>query len=171
MTGGQVWLQSQTAPNRLKVIRDYVAGGGGLVMAGGYLSFQGIDGRARWRRTPVEDALPVTCHPYDDRLEIPEGCRAKVRMPDHPVLAGLDGDWPLILGVNEVVPKPEAEILARLPEEHGGHPLLVLGLHGKGRTAAWSSDIGPHWLSPDFCAWNGYATLWKNLIDWLAGDI
>lgn len=166
----RVWLQSQTAPNRLKLVREYVAGGGGLLMAGGYFSFQGIDGRARWRRTPVEDALPVTCHPYDDRLEIPEGCRAEIRMPQHPVFAGLDGEWPLLLGVNEVVPKPEAEVLAQLPEEHGGHPLLVLGVHGKGRTAAWTSDIGPHWLPPEFCAWDGYATLWKNLLGWVAGD-
>lgn len=166
----RVWLHSQTAPNRLKLVREYVAAGGGLLMAGGYFSFQGIDGRARWRRTPVEDALPVTCHPYDDRLEIPEGCRAEIRMPRHPVFAGLDGEWPLLLGVNEVVPKPEAEVLAQLPEEHGGHPLLVLGGHGKGRTAAWTSDIGPHWLPPEFCEWDGYATLWKNLLGWVAGD-
>ncbi len=166
----KVWLHSQTAPNRLKVIRDYVAGGGGLLMAGGYFSFQGIDGRARWRRTPVEDVLPVSCHPYDDRIEIPEGCRAEIRMPEHPVFGGIEGDWPMLLGVNEVVPKPEAEVLAQLPEDQGGHPLLVLGLHGKGRTAAWTSDIGPHWLSPEFCEWDGYARLWKNLFGWLAGD-
>lgn len=166
----EVWLHSRTVPNRLKVIRDYVAGGGGLLMVGGYFTFQGIDGRARWRGTPVEAALPVTCHPYDDRVEIPEGCRPVIRMPEHPVFAGIDGDWPVLLGVNEVVPKPEAEVLARLPEDQGGHPLLVLGLHGQGRTAAWTSDIGPHWLPPDFCAWDGYGQLWRNLFGWLAGD-
>ena len=42
-------------------------------MIGGYFSFQGIDGKARWRNTPVEEALPVSCLAYDDRLEIPEG--------------------------------------------------------------------------------------------------
>ena len=166
----KVWLHSQTAPNRLKVIRDYVAGGGGLLMAGGYFSFQGIDGRARWRNTPVENVLPVSCHPYDDRIEIPEGCRAEVCLPDHPVFDGIDGDWPVLLGVNEVVSKPEAEVLAQLPEDQGGHPLLVLGHHGKGRSAAWTSDIGPHWLSPEFCAWDGYARLWNNLFGWLARD-
>jgi uncharacterized membrane protein len=45
----QVWLRGETVPNRLKLIRDWTAKGRGLVMVGGYLSFQGIDGRARWR--------------------------------------------------------------------------------------------------------------------------
>jgi uncharacterized membrane protein len=163
----RVWLRSETTPNRLKLIRDYVHGGGGLLMAGGYFSFQGIDGRARWRRTPVEDVLPVKCLPYDDRVEIPEGCRAELHSPDHPVFAGIAGNWPPLLGVNEVEAKPDAEVLARLPKEQGGHPLLVVGRSGKGRAAAWTSDIGPHWLSPEFCAWPGYARLWRNLLGWL----
>ena len=50
----QVWMQGQAMPNRLKLLREFVRAGGGLVMAGGYFSFQGIDGRARWRHTPVE---------------------------------------------------------------------------------------------------------------------
>ena len=44
-----VWMQGKPMPNRLKVIRDWTRAGGGLMMIGGYLSFQGIDGRARWR--------------------------------------------------------------------------------------------------------------------------
>jgi uncharacterized membrane protein len=162
-----VWLQSQTVPNRLKLIRDWVANGGGLLMCGGYFSFQGIDGRARWRRTPVEDALPVACLPYDDRVEMPEGCTPDILAPRHPVLAGMGGGWPPLLGVNEVMAKPDTEVLARLPEDQGGHPLLVLGSYRQGRTAAWTSDIGPHWLSPAFCVWEGYGRLWKNLLGWL----
>ncbi len=164
-----VWLRSQTVPNRLRLIRDWVAQGGNLLMVGGYFSFQGIDGKARWRNTPVEDVLPVTCHPWDDRVEIPEGAVAQVLDAAHPVMAGLGGDWPLILGVNEVMVRPGAQVIARLPADQGGHPLLVLGGHGKGRTAAWTSDIGPHWLSPAFCAWQGYGVLWKNLLGWLTG--
>jgi uncharacterized membrane protein len=164
-----VWLHSRTVPNRLKLIKAWVEKGGGLLMVGGYFSFQGIDGKARWRRTPVEDTLPVTCLPYDDRVEMPEGAVASIVRPDHPVLAGLEGDWPLLLGVNEVELRDRAdvEVLARLPDDQGGHPLLVLGTHGQGRTAAWTSDIGPHWLSPAFCAWEGYGRLWKNLLGWL----
>lgn len=166
----EVWLKSRTVPNRLKLLRRWVEEeGGGLLMVGGYLSFQGIDGRARWHRTPVEAALPVTCLPYDDRVEMPEGARAMLTKPGHPVLAGLAGDWPPLLGVNEVVARerPDVEVLARLPEDQGGHPLLILGSSGKGRSAAWTSDIGPHWLSPEFCAWEGYGRLWSNLLGWL----
>ena len=163
-----VWLRSETAPNRLRLIKAWVEKGGGLLMVGGYLSFQGIDGKARWRRTPVEDVLPVTCHPWDDRVEMPEGAVAEIVAPHHPVMAGLAGPWPVVLGVNEVMPRDGAEVIARLPADQGGHPLLVLGSTGQGRTAAWTSDIGPHWLSPAFCAWEGYGRLWKNLLGWLA---
>ena len=83
-----VWLNGKPTPNRLKLIREWTRAGGGLLMMGGYLSFQGIDGKARWRATPVEDVLPVTCLPYDDRLEIPEGFAPRiVGDPAHPVLA------------------------------------------------------------------------------------
>lgn len=162
-----VWLRSKTVPNRLRLLKEWVAQGGNLLMIGGYFSFQGIDGRARWRNTAVEDTLPVTCHPWDDRVEIPEGAQADILLPDHPVMADMPAAWPPILGVNEVMVRDGATVVARLPEDQGGHPLLVLGQHGQGRTAAWTSDVGPHWLSPEFCDWPGYGTLWKNLFGWL----
>ena len=162
-----VWLKGKPVPNRLKVLRDWVAGGGGLMMIGGYFSFQGINGAARWGRTPVEEPLPVTCLPVDDRVEVPEGFAAELVRPDHPVLQGLDGAWPLLLGVNEVKLKPAGELLAKLPDAEGGHPLLVAGSHGQGRTLAWTSDIGPHWVPDAFVAWEGYARLWTQALDWL----
>tara|TARA_R110002020_G_scaffold75821_3_gene192620 strand:+ start:1112 stop:1882 length:771 start_codon:yes stop_codon:yes gene_type:complete len=165
-----VWLHSKTVPNRLKLIKSWVEKGGGLLMVGGYFSFQGIDGKARWRRTAVEEVLPVTCLPYDDRVEIPEGTTAVVIKPDHPTVAGMPTDWPLMLGVNEVEVRDrgDVEVVACLPEDQGGHPLLVTGSFGKGRSAAWTSDIGPHWLSPAFCEWEGYERLWKNILGWLS---
>jgi uncharacterized membrane protein len=162
-----VWLHGKTVPNRLKLIREWTRRGGGLVMMGGYLTFQGIDGRGRWARTAVEEALPVTLLPYDDRLEIPEGFRAEVVGPaDHPILKGLDAEWPLLLGANEVKPRPGSQVLARLPAEEGGHPLLVAGAFGEGRSVAWTSDVGPHWLPNSFVAWPGYKQLWINLLSW-----
>jgi len=53
-----VFLEGRRVPNRLEVIKEYVLQGGGLVMAGGYLSFQGIYGCARYHRTPIEEVLP-----------------------------------------------------------------------------------------------------------------
>jgi uncharacterized membrane protein len=165
-----VWLHGKPVPNRLKLIRDWTAAGGGLVMMGGYFSFQGIDGRARWRGTPVEEALPVTCLPYDDRMEVPDGFRAELEEPGHPILAGLDGHWPILLGANEVKVKnrPDVRVLARLPAEEGHHPLLVAGAYGQGRSVAWTSDVGPHWLPSSFVEWPGYPRLWRNLLGWVA---
>jgi uncharacterized membrane protein len=164
----EVWLQGKAMPNRLKLLRDWVYQGGGLVMVGGYLSFQGIDGKARWRNTPVEQALPVHCLPYDDRIEVPEGFRPVLTVKDHPILRGLDQEWPLLLGANEVKLKQGIafEMLAQLPDEEGGHPLLVTGKFGSGRSVAWTSDIGPHWLPASFSGWPGYAILWKNILTW-----
>ncbi len=162
-----VWMHGRPTPNRLKLLRDWTATGGGLVMAGGYFSFQGIDGRARWRRTPVEEALPVTCLAYDDRLEVPEGFRPEI-LRSHPMLQGLPADWPVLLGANEVVARERAdvEVLVRLSADQGGHPLLVSGTFGNGRSVAWTSDIGPHWLPDTFVQWPGYATLWRNILTW-----
>lgn len=164
-----VWMKGKTVPNRLKLLREYVAGGGGLMMIGGYFSFQGINGAARWHKTPVEEVLPVSCLPIDDRLEVPEGFRAQIMEPGHPILAGLDSEWPVLLGLNEVVLKagPDIELLAQTPADVGSHPLLAVGRHGKGRTLAWTSDIGPHWLPDSFVAWPGYARLWRQALQWV----
>ena len=35
-------------------------------------------------------------------------------------------------------------------DKNGSHPLLVIGEYGKGKTMAWTSDIGPHWVSSNF---------------------
>ena len=50
-------------------------------------------------------------------------------LPRHPILEGMGGDWPLLLGVNEVTLKsrPGVELLARVPDAQGGHPLLAAG--------------------------------------------
>ena len=53
-------------------------------------------------------------------------------------------------------------------EEYGGKPLLVAGAFGKGRSLAWTSDIGPHWLPNEFVEWQGYARLWRQMLNWLA---
>ncbi len=167
----EVFIKSERRPNRLKLLRDWTYEGGGLMMVGGYLTFQDIEGRGRWHRTPVKDALPVTCHAFDDRLEIPEGFTPEVTgAADHPILKGVPQDWPYIIGANEIVLKKGADVLARFPEEEGGHPLLVAAEYGDRRSIAWASDMPPHWLPPEFFAWEGYGIPWRNMLRWLAKD-
>ncbi|TGV51422.1 cytoplasmic protein, partial [Mesorhizobium sp. M2D.F.Ca.ET.160.01.1.1] len=87
--------------------------------------------------------------------------------PDsHPILRGLGKDWPILLGFNEVKVKDGAEVLATVSSDYGSLPLLVTGTYGKGRTVAWTSDVGPHWLPPGFVAWNGYRTLFEQMLGW-----
>lgn len=164
-----VWSRGKTVPNRLKLLRDWTERGGNLAMFGGYMSFQGIDGKGRWHRTPVEQALPVECLPFDDRLEVPEGFTLQVvdSYRNHEIFQGIPRPWPVLLGANEVVVKPGAEVLARLPVEQGGYPLLVTGAFGAGRSLAWMSDISPHWLPQSFSDWPGYRILFLNMLRWL----
>ena len=71
----------------------------------------------------------------------------------------------MLLGFNEVTLKDEAEVLATVSSEYGSLPLLVTGRYGKGRTVAWTSDVGPHWLPPEFIAWKGYKTLFEQMLE------
>jgi uncharacterized membrane protein len=158
--------RSEVAPNRLSAVERYVHGGGGLLMIGGYLSFAGIEGKARYHGTAVEQALPVEISPHDDRNEAPEGTQPQVSIPGHTVLAGVPEPWPLLLGYNQLTAKPDAEVLVRV----GADPLLVLGSHGAGRAAAFASDCAPHWCPPTFMNWPGYDRLWSNLLYWLGAS-
>ncbi len=81
----------------------------------------------------------------------------------------LTGEWPLLLGANEVVAKggPEIAVVARLPADLGGHPLLAAGPYGSGRSVAWTSDVSPHWLPQSFVDWPGYKPLWQGILRWV----
>jgi uncharacterized membrane protein len=159
----ETFLEGKRRPNRLELVREYVVQGGGLVMAGGYLSFQGIYGAARYHRSPVEDVLPVSLLPTDDRVEKPEGINPRVVHETHFITTGIEKEWPYLLGFNEVKAKEGSASLVMLKDD----PLLVVGEFGNGRSAAWTSDIGPHWCPKEFIDWSGYGEVWSRIIKWL----
>lgn len=159
------WLLGKTMPNRLKLLKSWVENGGGLAMCGGYLSFAGIYASAKYYRTAMEDILPVNLHTFDDRVEVPEGVACEVVAPAHPILQGLPADLPALLGYNELVLKPDAELLIRA----GDHPMLSVRAVAQGHTLAWASDIGPHWCPEPFVTWEGYRRMWRQAVAWLAG--
>ncbi|MDF1585601.1 glutamine amidotransferase [Marinimicrococcus flavescens] len=157
-------FKSRIRPNPLASIASYVAGGGGFLMVGGYMSFSGIAGSACYPNTVIADILPVTMMTGDDRIERPEGVRPEP-VAEHPALEPVDGRWPTFLGYQRLVARREGEVLLKA----GGDPFLVVGRHGKGRTAAFASDCSPHWGTPEFVGWQGYGPFWGRLVGWLAG--
>jgi uncharacterized membrane protein len=162
----ETFLRSLKSPNRLALVADYVRQGGGLVMVGGYLSFTGIDGKARYGMSPLAEVLPVTMLPHDDRIERSEGATVEVCVPDHPVLGGTPSQWPPLLGYNRLIAKPGAVVVAR----SGDDPVLVVGEYGQGRAAAFASDLAPHWAPPEFMNWPHYPKLWNAILRWTAAS-
>lgn len=158
-----VFQRLTPTPNRLEAVRDYVAAGGAFVMIGGYLTFQGIQGRGCYRNSAIADILPVELLSGDDRIEASAGVKPRVTMPDHPIARGLPTDWPMVLGYNRLIPRQGASVIAALNDD----PMIVAGEYGKGRVVAYATDCAPHWSPVEFCEWSGYQALWRNIIDWL----
>jgi len=74
--------------------------------------------------------------------------------------------WPRLLGYNRLSARTGAQVIAKA----GNDPLLVAGTYGNGRSVAFASDCGPHWAPPEFVEWDGYATLWQQLVGWVTGS-
>ena len=151
-------------PDRVQVVADYVRQGGSLVMAGGWLSFQGYQAKANYHGSAIEEVLPVEISRNDDRVETTDGASVHVLQGDHAVLAGIPGDWPRFLGYQRVVPKAGAEVLALVGDDD---PLVTVWSVGEGRAMAFTSDLAPHW-GTDFVRWDHYGTFWNQAIAWLA---
>ena len=156
-------LAGKPLPNRLRVLGEWVNCGGGFAMIGGWMSFGGFHGKGHWAFSPITDLIPATILPYDDRVEVPEGARPNMLL-DHAILQGLPGSWPEFLGYNRLT-DPSGDVLLAFAN---GDPLLVTDVRGRGRVAAFSSDILPHWGSPKFLDWGGYVPFWTQLFLWLA---
>lgn len=154
------FTKSQTRPNRCESIKQYVLNGGAFMMIGGYMSFSGIDAKARYGHTAIKDVLPVKCLETDDREEHSEGVIPEI-MKDHEALSGLPESWPHFLGYNKTLPVEGCEV----PVTINGDPLIAFGSFGKGKSAVFTSDCAPHWGTPEFVNWKGYKKLWKGILD------
>jgi hypothetical protein len=137
-----------------------VSAGAGLLMIGGWESFHGCGGN--WDGTPVAQALPVQISSGDDRLNCDHPVLVQQVAP-HPAVDHLPWDTrpPLVGGLNRWTAKADSETLLEVQHfearrEAGvfafrptaRNPLLVVGRHGAGRTAALATDVAPHWVGP-----------------------
>ena len=201
-------------PHSLLILSDYPASqfdeelqevaltqierGMGLLMIGGWESFHGHGGN--WDGTPFGNALPVEIGNRDDRVNFSQPTLL-VREGDegHPTTDRLpwESQPPTLGGLNRVRPKAGSEtVLVAIPHkvyEFDGqfvfqakkpYPALVLGDESHGRTAAFLSDVAPHWVG-GFVDWGPervtaqaagasaievgsyYAQFWKQLLSWV----
>ncbi len=142
-------------------IVDRITAGAGLLMIGGWESFHGLGGD--WDQSPLAAALPVEISTTDDRINSDEAFYVTTTADEHPIVAGLP--WrerpPVVGGFNQIVPKAGATTLLNLTrlrvqrererfitEFTDSFPLLITSQHGAGRTAAFASDVAPHWIGP-----------------------
>lgn len=162
----EVVKQGLRSTNLLRLTKEYVNQGGGFCMIGGYLTYQGMEGKGKWKNSVLEEILPVSLQVGDDRCEVPEGADITFLKKDHPILEGIPLEWPYILGYNKTEIKEGAELLA----EFEGDPILAVWESGKGRVAAYTTDCSPHWAPKSFCEWEYYPQFWSNMVCWLAGE-
>jgi uncharacterized membrane protein len=201
-------------PHSLLILSDYPAAqfdeelqdlaltqverGMGLLMIGGWESFHGFGGN--WDGTPLGKALPVEIENRDDRVNFSQPTLlTREGDENHPTTARLpwESHPPTLGGLNRVRPKEDGEtVLVAIPhqvQEVDGrfvfsartpHPALVLGTESHGRTAAFLSDVAPHWVG-GFVDWgperitaqaagaaaievgSHYAQFWKQLLAWV----
>lgn len=158
-----VFSEGKKELNKCKMIKEFVLAGKSLLMIGGYYSFSGIEGKARYGMTHINDVLPVDCLPYDDRVEAPEGVIPNILLPDSELLRGVSKSWPQFFGYNKTRIKKDAVLVAEFNDD----PFLAYRYFGKGKSMAFTTDCSPHWGSNEFLNWESYDQLWYNIFDFL----
>jgi len=181
---------------QIKRVVERIKNGMGLLMIGGWESFVGIAGD--YHRTLFQDVLPVVMKDTDDRVNFSDPCLV-VKEKGHEMINPLpfDQQVPAIGGLNAFEAKPGSTVLLSAVqfksrkykkriefEQNATYPLLVLGNYGLGRTAAFASDVAPHWVGP-LVDWgderikaqadgagaievgNWYAAFFAGLVQWL----
>jgi uncharacterized membrane protein len=132
---------------------EMVLSGAGLAMIGGWGSFSGPFGG--WKGSQIETLLPVNCLNRDDRMNFSGGAHIRIKR-DHTLLRGIPKNrTPAIVGMNHVVPKKNAVILATVRNIVSGnkqphyvqteYPLLVIDRDPAKRIAVLTTDLAPHW--------------------------
>jgi len=205
-------VKNLSAGDFRRIVAD-VRAGAGLLMIGGWESYHGAAGE--YAASPLAEVLPVLMQSTDDRVNSWQPCLVEKRC-DHPILDGLPLDRPPgVGGYNAVRAKSDAtEILAarhftvtmracdgggqpchdyRFANEYiftreAAAPLLVVGQFGRGRTAAFTSDVAPHWVgglvdwgdrrvkaqapgAGDIEVGNWYAELFTRMVCWTMGEL
>ena len=150
----------QLSDNLQHELLRHVEKGSSLLMVGGWASYHGKN--AGWETSPIAELLPVHISGHDDRVNCDQPALVvPAQEPNHPILKALPWNTrpPSIGGYNRVRPKRGSQTLLNVERYRVNHsentchfqaqprdPLLVVGSWGKGKTAALTTDIAPHWV-------------------------
>lgn len=187
---------SNFTTDQMEVIVAKTITGMSLLMIGGWESFTGLGGD--YCNTPLASVLPVIMKESDDRTNFSSPCLV-IANQSHQIIDSLpfDENIPAIGGLNSFEPKADAEVLLSAVQfnaamENGKvvfaeacrHPLLVVNQTPQSRSAAFASDVAPHWVGP-LVDWgdkrvkaqaqgaeaievgSDYAKFFANLLNWL----
>lgn len=154
----------------LIAIEEFVNDSGGLIMFGGWATFQGIKWHGKilggYHGTPVENCLPVHISEEEDNYDSYHGY-IMIKKQEHDILREFDwSDAPTIGGFNKVTPKEGSQTLLAIREivtkgtdrveeinlDEKECPLLVIGTYGNGRGIAFTCDPTIHGVGP-FVDW------------------
>ncbi len=136
--------------------------GTGLLMIGGWESYQGSGGN--WAGTPIGNLLPVRISEADDRQNCDQPVFVRCET-EHPISTGLPWNErpPIIGGYNRVEVAAQGSVILRAQRYSASFkdnqtechlvrgetdPLLVVDDSRAGRVAALMTDLAPHWVGP-----------------------
>jgi uncharacterized membrane protein len=160
----ETFLRSERSPNKMSVLGDYVGGGGDLVMTGGYLSFTGVDGKARYGMSPLADVLPVTICPTTTGSSGPTGsvrpstCRT-IRCSEARLHSGRPCSASIGWSPSRMRRSSPAAARTRCSSS-----VSTAGA-GSSRSPRTSPPTG---APPEFVEWPHYASLWTSILSWAA---
>ena len=134
-----------------KIIKK-IEQGASFLMIGGYGCFHGKDGF--YQNSDLVEVLPVHCESKDDRVHVPQGIVMVRKVLEF--AADLDfSKSPVFVGYNRVHIKQESQVILTLKPlviqfpkitfSKEEYPLLIFGKYGLGKTAAFTTDLAPHW--------------------------
>ena len=182
--------------SQIHKIADKVKNGMGLLMIGGWGSFSGLGGG--YNNTLFAEILPVKMSKGDDRINTYSVCVVENNAV-HEIVQSLpfEGNPPTIAGYNLLDAKKSSQTILSVKRfsisKTGGEfyfnckdiaPLLVVDSFGRGKVAAFASDVAPHWTG-GLVDWgdkrmavkakgagqveigNWYLSLFGNMINWV----
>jgi len=151
-----------------KVLSDFVAAGGGLVVLGGSHTF----GQGHLTQTLLEPLLPVSLRdgPDLERAATPWPLRlGEATWATEGVAPEAWQSKPVVLWRHRATPHGGAAIAIRAGDE----PVLVAQTSGNGRVAAFTGAVlgEPAAGELPFWQWEGWRTALANTIRWVAGAL